>query len=400
MKQKILLLCVALFTSVARSFSGVTVTVPEVNITPGGTAYVLINADFGTQPYTAYQFDIAYPEGITAETDNDGNPTFAKGPMYVDEKHLVSSGFSPAGLSRFQCFSTTSDALTAQSGTLLVLTVKAKAGMAMGTYQATIDPIEFVQTDATPDRPDALTFNIVVSRQVVLDEESPLAPTAASNVNVTVKRTINANSWSTICLPFAMSEAQCKVAFGNDVQIGDFVSTDPEYDDDDNVIAIKVKFSKATAIEANHPYIIRVSESVNEFTVDGVNVSPNESEALVERDNGKSGSRKVYYGGFYGTYHHPTTLEALSLFLNGNKFWYSKGLTQMKGYRAYFKLTDKLSDVENASSRITMLHDGTTVISTITATVDDGESYTLSGRRIETPTKGLYIKRGKKVIVK
>ena len=39
---------------------------------------------------------------------------------------------------------------------------------------------------------------------------------------VRVKRTINANEWSTICLPFAITAEQVKGVFGDDVQLGDF----------------------------------------------------------------------------------------------------------------------------------------------------------------------------------
>ena len=391
MKQKILFLCVALFISVGRSYGGVTLTVPDVNITPGGTAYVMVNADFGTQSYTAYQFDIAYPEGISAEVDSDGNPLFAKGPRYVDDKHLVSSTFSPAGLSRFQCFSLTSDALTAKSGTLLTLTVKAKAGMAVGTYQATIAPIEFAQTDATPDRPGAVTFNIVVSRQVVLDENATLPPTAAKDVNVTVRRTINAGAWSTICLPFAMSATQCKAAFGNDVQIGDFKGYDYDKDADN----LKVKFAGVIAMEANHPYIICVPTSLTQFSVDGVDISPIDDpvNAAVVRS-------KKQWSEMIGTYVAKTVVADNVLFISGSKFWYSTGNTEMKAYRAYFDFYDEIGNKENSSSRIMMTFDGITTVSAITAIETDDGCYTLGGRREETPAKGLYIKRGKKVIVK
>lgn len=78
---------------------------------------------------------------------------------------------------------------------------------------------------------------------------------AETNANVRVRRTIKAGEWNTICLPFAMTAEQVKGAFGNDVQIGDF--NDYEFDGD----VISVKFRNATAIEANHPYIIKVATS-------------------------------------------------------------------------------------------------------------------------------------------
>ena len=129
---------------------------------------------------------------------------------------------------------------------------------------------EFVQTNATPDRPEAVTFNIKVTKRVVLDESSTVAPSAAEGVEVQVKRTINADEWSTICLPFAMSEEQLTATFGSDVELADFISWTSQEDGDGAIVAINVSFAKVTAMEANHPYIIKVSEKVDEFTVKGI----------------------------------------------------------------------------------------------------------------------------------
>ena len=166
MKKKLISLCAISLLATAHVSGGVTLTVPEVTVAPGGTANVVINFDLGTPAYTAYQFDIAYPQGISSLNDEEGNPDFVEGDVYA-RSHNVSSIYTAKGLDRFQCFSVSSAPLTAQNGTLLTLSVGAKASMAEGTYQATISPIEFVQTDATPDRPGAVTFTIKVSKDVV-----------------------------------------------------------------------------------------------------------------------------------------------------------------------------------------------------------------------------------------
>ena len=398
MKKKIISFCVATILAVTQGYAGVTITVPEVNIAQGGTSYIIINYNLGTTAYTAYQFEIAYPEGISSVNGSDGNPSFIKGEVY-DEKHNVSSSITTEGKSLFQCFSIDSNPFTAQSGTLLMLPIKAQKSLALGTYQATISPIEFVQTDATPDRPEAITFNITVTNTVVLDELSPVPPASGTGVNVKVKRSINANEWSTICLPFAMSETQTKAAFGNDVEIADFTGTEPISDGDD-VVGIIVNFNDVTAIEANRPYIIKVSTPLTEFTINNVDIVANEDEAYFEFDNGKTGSRRIVYSGFYGTYHAGTVLDRFTLFLNENKFWYSAGLTKMKAFRGYFDFYDVLTEVENASSRIIMSFgdEGTGIMDFDNDqwTTDD-KLFDLQGRRVVSPAKGIYIKNGKKV---
>lgn len=406
MKQKIISLCVTILIAIAQSYGGVTLTVPEVNVAPGGTSSVVIDFDFGTPLYTAYQFDIAYPEGISSVSDTDGNPVFIKGDVYNTD-HNASSLYTANGLDRFQCFSLDSKPFTAQSGTLLILPIKALKTLAEGTYQATISPIEFVQTDATPDRPNAISFNIKVSKSIVLDELSTVAPPTGTGVDVTVKRTIKANEWSTICLPFAMTEEQVKATFGNDVQLGDFKGTDSNIDSNDNVTGITVKFEEATTIEANHPYIMKVSVPITEFDLEGVDVIAKEAEAYIEFDNGKSGTRRVVYSGFYGTYHAGTVLNEYTLFLNNNKFWYSTGKTKMKAFRAYFEFYDILTEVENASSRISIIYEGTTGVKEIINSISvNGSYYDLQGRCVSVGAgsvparKGLYLKDGKKIVNK
>ena len=246
-----------------------------------------------------------------------------------------------------------------------------------------------------------LTIGAPADTRTVLDETSTSAPASATGVDVRVLRTIKANEWSTICLPFAMTAEQVKAAFGDDVELGDFTGTDSEFDNADNVVGIKANFSNVTAIDANHPYIIKVSAPVSEFTLDGVDIVAEEDDAYIEFDNGKTGSRRVVFSGFYGTYHAGTKLDKFTLFLNDNKFWYSTGSTQMKAFRAYFDFLDKLTEVEDAySSRIVFsFNNESSGISVIANSKSvNSKYYDLQGRSVAKPGKGLYIKNGKKVI--
>ena len=405
MKKKFISLCAVALMLVAQAKAGVALTVPDVNIVPGGTANVVICFDLGELAYTAFQFDIAYPEGVSSVNDDEGNPSFIKGDAFSDA-HNVSSIHTGKGLDRFQCFSVGSAPFAVQNGTLLILPIKAQKALAEGIYQATISPIEFVQTDATPDRPDAITFNIIVDNNVVLDETSVVPPASASGVNVKVKRTISANEWSSICLPFSMQEEQVKVCFGNDVQLCDFTGTETTFDGNDKVVKITVNFDDVKAIAANHPYIINVSQPVTEFSVDGVDINPNEDEAYIEFDNGKTGSRRVVFSGFYGTYHAGTTLEKYSLFLDENLFWYSMGKTKMKAFRAYFSFLDVLPEIEEAGAKVTLLVKGDpTGISEIDArqlkgAVSNPTRVNLAGQHVGPDYKGIVIENGKKQLRK
>ena len=234
--------------------------------------------------------------------------------------------------------------------------------------------------------------------RVRLDENSTVMPEAAEGVDVKVLRTIKANLWSTLCLPFGMTAEQVTAAFGEGVQLADFNGYETVKDGDD-IVGVTVKFNSISAIEANHPCLIKVTEQVTEFTADNVTIDPEEKPvvAAVERTS-KQWSELI------GTYVAQTEVPEKTLFLSDNKFWYSTGATKMKAFRAYFNFYDVLTEVDEAFSRFTLVfEEETTGIKSIDngqLTIDNGAVYDLQGRRVKNPKRGLYILSGKKVVIK
>lgn len=236
--------------------------------------------------------------------------------------------------------------------------------------------------------------------RTILDETSTTLPTDETAANVLVKRTLKANEWSTIVLPFGMSAAQWKDVFGDDARLMEFTGYDIVEDGDD-VVGIYVKFSEVAAgapFEANHPYVLKVSSPLSEFTVDGVEIVVEEEPtvATVKRT-------KKQWSELIGTYVANTVLEDQMLFLSGNKFWYSKGLTKMMGMRAYFDFYDVLTVVEESSVKAVMdYNDEATAIVDLNAPTADnvyGVDGVYYGNNVELARlpKGTYIINGKKV---
>ena len=107
------------------------------------------------------------------------------------------------------------------------------------------------------------------------------------------------------------------------------------------------------------------------------------------------------YNSFVGNYIGDFAVPDKCLFLDENKFWYSDGTNKMKGYRAYFNFYDVLPAAEEAATRILIHNDsGTTTIEDSQRLADDGGYYDLRGRRVMRPAKGLYVRDGKKTIVR
>ena len=368
-----------------------------------GTQQVLSVRMKNVSEVAGFEFDLQLPEGVTVATDEDHmnmaelstNRTTAKRTNYFD------TSLKNDGTLKVLCGTSVENPTTGKlytfsgnDGEVARITVNVAAGMTSGVYPVIVK-------DAILSDPSAQKTNIPVSVEtsisigddiIVLDETSTTAPDVANGVDVRVKRTINAGEWSTICLPFAMTAAQCQAAFGNDVQIGDF--TGYTYDSDEDKIT--VNFSSVTAIAANHPYIIKVSAAVTEFTVDGVDVNPVDDPRVSFRTSNKK--LKDFVGTYVADFDFYNDAKHTPLFLSGNKFWYATESTKhMKAFRAYFDFVDMLSAVDAA--RVAIAFDEATVINDVRACSDD-RYYNLSGQQVETPTKGVYVKNGKKVIVK
>jgi len=252
---------------------------------------------------------------------------------------------------------------------------------------------------------------LIISDRVILDENSTTLPTTYESANVTVKRTINKNEWSTICLPFDMSAEQVKAAFGDDVIIEYF----EDYTINGGSKPSKTASTSATSIElnfyaydwaedgilGNYPYLIKTTTTVSEFDLNAIAVSADEE--IVSSDVKLSG--KVV-GSFYGTLVAGNTVPANALFLSGNNFYYSTGDTTIKGFRGYFVLNDVLADLSSASVKINVDGEATSIGGIGLQKAVEGV-YDLSGRKIQienndlnTLQKGVYIIDGKKVTIK
>ena len=353
----------------------------------------------------SFGFDLLLPEGITVALDEYNLPIAELSTVRTDATRTnhFDADFKLDGTLNIQAYSTRGLSINGNDGEVALITVDIAADMEAGTYPIQLKNIAIGDVNSVTYTVEMIETSIEIVKgdgRTVLDENSTTVPVAATNVDVRVKRAIKANEWSSICLPFAMTAEQVKAAFGDDVQLADFTGTDPEFDNDDNCVAVKANFDAVTAIEANHPYIIRVSQPVEEFTVDGVDIESDEDEAYIEFDNGLTGRKRVVYSGFYGTYHAGTEVTEYCLFLNSNKFWYSTGQTKMKAFRAYFEFIDILAEVENAAGvKICVVYDDATGINTLSDSTLKGENtYNLAGQRVGKNYKGIVVTKGKKVL--
>lgn len=375
MKQLLFSLFVLL--AVCTKTAAQTISVDDVEARAGNTAVSIALRVQGAEDMTSMHIEITDPSGLFAIQSASATPSWAA---------LFSTG--SAGMS---AISTSVNAFSGD-GTVATIELSVPENIAVGTYPISITNARINGADV-----DGTTFNVTVTNYITLDEDATTAPEAAEGVNVRVLRTIVAGNWSTICLPFSMTEGQTEEAFGNDVQLADFTGYEVREDGDGNVDGIKVNFETVTAIEANHPYIIKVSSPVTEFTVEDVDIEPEEepTNAVIKRTR-KQWSEMI------GTYVAETTVEENMLFISGGKFWYSVGLTKMKGYRAYFDFYDVLTEVEEAGVRmiVSIDEEETGIVKFGNGRSATDNVFDLTGRKVSKPKRGVYIVNGKKMLNK
>lgn len=261
--------------------------------------------------------------------------------------------------------------------------------------------IGFTTNDIVGSR--ANPFLLEFPGQVYLSENSDVMPTDETNVKVTVERTIAADEWNTICLPFAIPAGKMDHVFGKGWQLGDFDGCDVLHEDDgETVQSMDVKFKQANAIEAHHPYIIKVREALTSFEVSDVNITAlaNDEEPSVDCDEyimGKGKNKVTMYNRFIGNYTNGFLVPSQCLFLSGGKFWYSVGKTPMMAYRAYFDFYEVLPDT--ATSRISMNYqeDPTDIMEVRNEMPDVNAFFDLQGRRVSSLRRGIYLRNGKKI---
>lgn len=219
---------------------------------------------------------------------------------------------------------------------------------------------------------------------VCLNEASDYTCTAQSYAVVELTRSITADNWNTIVLPFAMTNEQLKSAFGEHVAVAELTSGSNT----------ELTFSSVTETVANKPYAIKVSSSDSysgTATINGVNIVNDTPTQSVTNWN------------FVGTYSKTTISEGNYYFKSNQLYKAGTGSHNIKPFRAYLEYTGAGGALAPMLNFI--IDGGTTAIGTIKAdgtmmTLNESTVYSLSGQRVAKPSKGVYIVNGKKVIFK
>lgn len=215
------------------------------------------------------------------------------------------------------------------------------------------------------------------------------------NANVTIKRSLSASHWNTLCLPFNLSSDEVKKYFGEGTELREYRNEFSNY------IAT---FVPAYSMKAGIPYIMKPGNDIVEnptFTGVSMVASPLDSNnnPLPVGDNKVFQMKGIYNQTMLKT-------DKTELFLgDGNLFYYPVegdiDACTMDGMRAYF-IVPKNTDINKLRANI----DGSlTPLTHIFATEgSDAPVYNTmgqyAGNSLNSLKRGIYIQNGKKVVVK
>ena len=231
------------------------------------------------------------------------------------------------------------------------------------------------------------SIKIYVDYPIVdLAEESTNDFKTLDNTYVKLNRTLVADKWNTLCVPFAISEEEIKANFGEGTLVEKL----------DAVNGNTVNFADATSIEAGVPYLIKPTVAGTTYTFNGKDVIADAPKT--------EGNADVTFQGIYS----PTditnggTVKAAGVTEDG-KVLFVNADSQTKAFRCFFTLNDNatispamlkisIKGVETAINSIVMGNNNAT----------DNAVYNLQGQRVNgnSLAKGIYIKNGKKFAVK
>jgi len=239
--------------------------------------------------------------------------------------------------------------------------------------------ITFLHDGSYTSNAEELVFTL---KDAAAYNENATPSIIAGPANVTLTRSITADKWSTIVLPFDIASSDIETIFGSGASVAELSSgTTTTLNFTTTLTGSKMK--------ANQPYAIKVSSAFSSATVNGVTIeSATPTQSIANWD-------------FVGTYAN-TNVPKDSYFFSANKLYQASAADKvsMKPFRGYFTYTGG-----TGAPMLNFIIDGNlTGIAHIDAdgqmNLEEGTVYNLNGQRVAQTTKGLYIVNGKKVIIK
>lgn len=225
-----------------------------------------------------------------------------------------------------------------------------------------------------------------VIRDLSIDESEKSEIEKAVYADVTLTRTLSSEYWNTFCVPFSVPSDMIESIFGVGTKITEFSG---------NMEDMSMVFVDADMIEAGKPYLIKPGVDVENPLFRGVSIT------AIEPLGVKTADGQYAFTGVYG----PTELatDGTNLFISttGKLTVPLPSGNVINGLRAYITIPSSLSP-EHATLKF---ESETTGIDTVKVIAPPRRGfYSLDGRYVgdseEVLSRGIYIKEGKKIVIR
>ncbi len=299
--------------------------------------------------------------------------------------------FSPQTVSEQACLDVAKETLT-RSATRGAAQVEDAYYFIRGNEQAEVKPFSaWIESSLG---------NVRIVDYLLLDEYSQtneeLIENSTDDVNIKLRLTMDADKWTTVCLPFDMSGDEIKEKFGEDTKLEEVESV--SYDG----TTLNIKLKEATdGIVTGYPYFIKPSAGNSIFDL-GPRILSNELSEdgymAISTDATRELSLKM--GGLYGMSVLSSTKDYGAYYFNDDTLIQipSGNPLTLGGFRCWFKASDTTASAPAELSSVVITHsDGTLTDIQVVAKDSQATKQTIYDLRgIEKRSeKGIYIKGGK-----
>ena len=155
-----------IMTIVLLVFAGSTfadnLSVADVTLAAGESKKIAIELNNPNADYSAFQFDLVLPEGISIDKNKKDKLIVSLNADRIDD-HTLNSSVVGSNTYRFICFSMSNSEFEDSEGDLLYITLKADDGVSNGALTATIKSQVFTQGDCTQVKWSDMSFTITTS---------------------------------------------------------------------------------------------------------------------------------------------------------------------------------------------------------------------------------------------
>ncbi len=223
-------------------------------------------------------------------------------------------------------------------------------------------------------------------------------------INTVYVRSMVPDKWYTIMLPFAVSNEKLKEVFGEDTQVWGYSGV---YD---NTLCFDQPVTEVgEGMEADTPYLIKPGEGKGEYEFNGLDVdyTPFNASPSLAVAGGQKGPEQ-YTSTYQGTYTNQK-IPTYAYYLKNNLFYYMPSENTTLGWKAYggiVYVSDESNAAQGAKSQFFDLavgHSGdVNVIESyqMETKASDQPLYNLAGQQVSQPIRGIYVRNGKKIIIK